>query len=241
VRSWLLVAAVGCGRIGFGPQSPSDAGDDASVSSPIGFVQAVEPGWRSLAMVTASATVTSGNLLVAATYWHKLNDTITLTDTAGLAWTPLDIADATPLATEAQLWYAPVTVSGPELVTVHQSTSTMPLGIILAEYSGIDLTAPVEAHLGFVTPIATNSITTGAVTVAHRSLVVAFFNDTIGAGTMVPGAGWTGRAWDMGFYVMLQDDAPDGQAPGSVVPDGMLPTGSNDNAWVGVVAAFRTN
>jgi hypothetical protein len=232
VRGWVLAVVFGCGRIKFEAR-PADA-----PTTPIGFVQIAAPGYQMATSVTVAITPTVGDLLVAATYWHTSPDTISLSDSSGLAWQPLDIAEQASCQTEAQLWYAPTTVAGPDLVTVRQSIGTRPLGLMIAEYSAIDLAAPIDAHVALAAPIATDQLTTGVVTPTHRALVVAFFNDTNGGGMMVPGASWTPRAWDLPFYVMLEDDVPDG-ASAAVVPDGALPSGHNDNCWVGVAAAFR--
>jgi len=115
-----------------------------------------------------------------------------------------------------------------------------PLGLMLAEYSGVDLTATTEAQGGENAPMTgSNAMLIGPLTMSADSVVISFFADSSGHGSMMPGAGWTPRAWDSGFYSMLEDNAPTGAPAGTIEPDAALPTSVNDMCWVGVAAAFR--
>jgi hypothetical protein len=74
-------------------------------------------------------------------------------------------------------------------------------------------------------------------TSAPQSLAIGYFADLKGIGTMVVGAGYTGRQFDSQFYSLYEDAL--GLAPGSYAPGAALPVGVNDDCWVGAAAAFR--
>ena len=179
------------------------------------YVQNVAPGYVQATSNSATLTENTGDLLVIGTYWNNNAATVTVTDSIG------NVIQKVPQqgthANQVQIWYEQNIKGGSNTVTVTQSTGTMPLGIFLVEYSGIRPDMALEASIGQNAPSASNLESTGTVTTTCPDLVVGLFNDSTGSGTMTPGGGWVGRAWDTGFYTMIEDNLPLGSVSGGQV------------------------
>lgn len=233
---WWPVALAGlasaCGRIGF---------DQLAKAA---LVQVQAPGYQSAASMTVDIALTAGNFVVVATYWDQSPDTVALVDTAGLAWTPLAIQEivascggGTGNATGARLWYAQVTATAMDKITVAQTSGTQPLGAFVLEYAGIATADAVDAASGRLAPTASTTASVPALKTMGTDVIVAFFGDTISMGSWTPGDGYTALARDAGFPNLIEDAIV---PPGTYMPDAGLPPGHNDPCWVGTAAAFRT-
>jgi hypothetical protein len=236
---WWAVALAGlasaCGRIGFDPLADA---------TPAALVQVQAPGYQSATGVTVEIALTAGNFAVVATYWNQVPDMVALVDTTGLAWTPLAIQEivascggGTGNATGARLWYAQVTATAMDQITVEQTSGTQPLGAFVLEYAGIATADAVDAASGQLAPAASANASVPAFTTTGTDVIVAFFGDTLGMGSWTPGDGYTAEARDTGFPNLIEDAI---MPPGTYIPDAMLPPGHNDPCWVGTAAAFRT-
>lgn len=242
----MIAAAVGCGRLGFERRvaidAPADAVSDAPIDAgPPHLVQILAPGYGSAAMMSSTISETRGNLLVAAVYWDESPDTITLTDTAGLAWSNLPIegipsvcGGTTGNATGAEIYYAAVSATGPNTVTVAQTSGTQPLGVFLLEYANV-ATAP-DAMSGQVAPSASHAVSAPPITTNGPGVVIAFFNETQMNGMMSGGSGYVVEARDMGFPNLIEDAI---EPAGTYTPDGALPNAQSDACWVAIAVAFR--
>jgi hypothetical protein len=252
MRAVVLLLA-GC-HFHAGTAAPSDAEIDASIDAPadamadamadatpdappppIEFVQAVAPGYVADVMVSVPITATTGNLIVAATYTSLIGTQPTITDSAGLTWTPLTAREATAsCAPRLQLWYAFSTTSLANTVTLALPSSSY-MGMHLLEYSGVTA-APVLAEAGQVAPASTNMATTGDVITPGFGVTVTFYADLSGAGTITVPSPWTARAIDTAYYTLEADNIP-GTIAGTITPGATLP--ATDNCWTATAAAFR--
>lgn len=229
MRSLLVVAvALGCGRIGFTDEPAR--------------VQTLAPGFGSATTVSVPIAQRAGDLLVGAVYWHFFPETITLTDKLGLVWSALPIQSipsgcslgSDGNSTEVQLWYAPIAVTGDNVVTLAQSVGIHPIGMFLLEYSG--LSNVVDASSGRVAAGPGNAMSVPPLAATGLDVIVALFNDPLGVGTMGGGSGYTVLGRDLGFYTMVEDQIV---PAGTYTPDGTLPPARNDACWAGTAAAFR--
>jgi len=192
-------------------------------------------------MASATLTETAGDLVVAAVYWDEDPDTVTLADTAGLAWTalpaqviPSGCGGTTGNATGAQLYYATVATTGANTVTVTQTSGTQPLGVMVAEYANVATTPDVDS--GQVAPAASHAVQAAPLTTTGAGVVIAFFNETQQFGTLTAGSGYSAEALDTNFPNMYEDAF---LPAGTHAPDGALPAGQSDACWVAIAVAFR--
>jgi hypothetical protein len=235
-RLAVLGAVIGCGRRGFDHFAPDTALDPDAHTAAITRVQVLAPGYQRAAQVSIPAVDVAGDLVLAAVYWNTVGTSVEVTDTLGLAWTALPSQHSITCMSDIQMWFAIVAQSGSNTFTVTQSAGTMPLGMYIVEYSGIDPVNPVEATTGMLAPGASNAMTAGTLATTNNTLVVALFNDVNGNGTMVPGSGYTAIARDTPFYSMLEESMG---TPGPIAPDATLPSGISDDCWVATAAAFQ--
>lgn len=216
------------------PDAPADAMPDTP-PPPIAFVQAVAPGYITNTTVTVPITVTTGDLIVAATYTSLLGMPGTVSDDTALTWTALTAREASgSCAPRLQLWYAFATASHAINVKLTFPTSSA-MGMHVFEYSGV-LAAPVLAEAGQSATSSTNVAATGNVVTPAFGAVVAFFADLNGTGTMTIAPPWTSRAVDTGFYTLVADNAP-GAAEGTFAPTATL--AATDACWTAAAVALR--
>ena len=239
----LGVAGAACGRIAFDPLSSSDAGGPDGNGLAPAIAQVVAPGYVGAASQTIAIDQTAGNFLLVATYWNQNADTVAVSDTLGNAYqnrpvvkVPLVCGGGTGDSTVAQLWYAPITTTGTNMVTVAQSVGVQPLGMMLLEYTGVALADPIAAGSELAASMSSHTATAKPVVTTATTTIVAFFGDTIGNGAMGGGPGYTVEARDLGFPNMIEDLA--GPA-GTYTPTATLPGASSDACWVASAVALR--
>jgi len=245
---WLVVTAVaiGCGRLGFervAGDSAADVAIDRALDAPAGppsVVQVLAPGFGSAASRSIMLDETQGDLLVAAVYWDESPDTVTLSDTAGLAWQAEPALVVVPgcggptgNATGAQLYYAQVTATGANTITVAQTSGTQPLGVIVLEYA--NTLAAVDAFSAVMAPAPSNTMQATPITTTVPAVVIAFFNDTINIGNNIGGSGYTVEARDPAFPNLIEDTIG---PPGLYSPTAALFPGQTDACWVAFAVAF---
>jgi hypothetical protein len=240
---WCVVVGAACGRIGFDPLGAGvgDAANDAAVA--ISLIGVAAPGYQSQPSVTATVDQIAGDFALAAVYWDEDPDTVTLGDTLGLSWTSLvgetigsGCGDTTGNGTGARLWYAPITATGQNAITVTQDAGAHPLGEFVLEYRGISASDPIDTTAMAIAPASTNTLDVPTLTTTATDELVVFWNDTIGSGTMVGTPGFTIEAHDDAFPNTLEDEMV---PPGSYAPTGQLPAGHMDACWVGLAVALR--
>ena len=233
-----LLAVAGCGRIGFDPSGAGDASIDAA---PIQRVQIQQPMFVTGAQLTTMLDVTAGNVLVAIPYWNHSGSTVQVADSRANTWTALPRVSVPTgcnqnVGTNAQIFVAAMTTTGPMMVTATQTIATNPLGLFLVEYSGIDIDAPVENSAGNAAPAASNEMRTGTLTTQEPTVIVAGFHNSEGMGTMVAGPGLTTLSLDTMAYALFGEMAV---PPGSYDVSATLPTGVSDRCWVAAAVALR--
>jgi hypothetical protein len=235
---WGLLAllACGCGRLGIENQP-----DARSSSSGIQRVQLATPGFVHATSMTIPVTLSPDDLAVVGVYWNQMTDPVTVGDTAGIAWQggveqAIDVGCNAGRGTQARLWYASVTAAGSDEITVAQGTSTTPLGVYFADYSGVDPASPLAAQTGAIASAnPSNTMSAGTLTTPRDAVIVALFNDSNGTGVMVPGADFALIGIDTSFFSMLEEQLA---SSGTYGVDGALPVGRADSCWVATAAAF---
>lgn len=222
-----------------------DVGSGDGGAPRVALVQALSVPSAMSATRTQMIHETSGNLLVAAVYWHEPAATISVFDSQSNCWMPLPPQINNACKSDVQLFYADDIAGGDNVVTVKQSTGSNYVGFFLLELSGIALAGALDGTVGKIAPAAgSHTIDLGALTThGARDAVVALFHDSQGSGTLTPGAGLSSEGLDVGAYSMVAD-APGGVTPGSHPIAATLPVDDaglrSDNCWVATAAAFRS-
>jgi hypothetical protein len=198
-----------------------------------GFVQATS---QSVAM----SAVGSGHLLVVGAYSNAVSGvSMSVSDTQGNTWSSTSAFTNTqgtggPLT--MQLFYTVARSSGNDTITLSQSSGTAPLGGLYFEYSGNSSTNVLDASAGQSAPGSTSSASTPSITTTGSAdLVIGFFGDTSGSGTITAGPGYTLELSDAGFYAGAEDQF--NVPAGAHLATAVLP--SSDAGWIGIIAAFK--
>lgn len=150
-----------------------------------------------------SGLVAAGNLIVVAVSWGSASvvESCTVSDNLGNTYTRLTNCDQVDATNQQQIavFYAKNVVGGSCTVTATFAGSRDNNGIVIAEYSGVDTTAPADQSVGnFQTAPGTgaNAVTSTAKTTTQAGeLAVGAYADTsVGAGTTITaGTGFTKR------------------------------------------------
>jgi chitodextrinase len=153
---------------------------------------------------TASTTIakaftsanTSGNLIAVVASWGTHNTTPTVTDSLGntyvLATTSYSSAGVQSLA----IFYAKSIKAGANTVTVHFGTSDSWRRLLIAEYSGLSPTSPVDvitSSQGNATTGANSATSGSGTTTATNDLIFGAVENFDVAGTLSAGTGFTLR------------------------------------------------
>jgi hypothetical protein len=244
---YALALAFACGRLGFDPMRaaqvadarPGDAAPDAP-SGPPTLTGVAAPGYGSGPIQEDEVRLAAGDFVVAVAYWDQTPDTVTLTDTLGLAWTAgpteaigSNCGGGTGNGTGAQLFFATAAAAGSGTVTVTQTSGTQPLGVFVLDYENI---GGVDSTASAVAPSSSTAMVAPPVTATDPGVVVAFFGDTIGMGTVATGSEFTELARDDGFPNLVEG-AP-AAAGDQYVATATLPNGP-DACWVVLEAVLR--
>lgn len=184
---------------------------------PYSFVQYVQTSLLSsetLCFVTAPTT-TAGNLLVAVVTWDPSANPsaiASVTDGAGNVYTPCDspFNDSVNSA-NVQAFYCSnsIALSSSNNVNFNLTLSNGALGLVLAEYSGINTTSPFDNMSSNVqqTPgTGASGVTTGSTAnLKQPALVYALAVASGGGGTPTAEAASTSRGtgWDFGLGTQL--------------------------------------
>lgn len=210
-------------------------------SSGFSLVQKTAPG-----LVQASSQnvtlngVGSGHLLLVGAYSNAASGvSMSISDTLGNTWLSTSaIANAQgtggPLTME--LFYTVASSGGNDTITLSQSSGTAPLGGLYFEYSGNASTNVLDTSAGQSAPGVSSSVSTPSITTTGSAdLLIGFFGDTSGSGTITAGSGYTVELTDAGFYTGAEDqfNVPAGSHQATAV----LP--SSDAGGIGIIAAFK--
>lgn len=141
---------------------------------------------------TFGSSTTAGNLIFVVVGYGNGGKAITVTDTAGNAYTQV-VNGGDGSASEVGLWYAKNISGGTPTVTVSFAAQVERCAVIAIEYSGLDTSAPFDVKATFVlggnnTVPSTNS--TSASTNFNNELVVNVFG-SFGGISNSAGTGYT--------------------------------------------------
>lgn len=216
----------------------ADAALDGGDAGVIAYVQSVVTPYSDSKSRSAALTVTAGNTLVVATYLTG-TQAMSVSDTLGNAFASATKTTGTSCSTSvAQLWYVTNAKGGADTISVSVSSSTN-IGITVAEYSGIASAGALDVVSNAIAASSSNAMSAPSLTTTSpRGVIVSFFHDAAGTGTMTPGADYTARARDPNFYTLLEDDAP-GRGPGVRAVTAALPAAKNDSCWGAMAMALK--
>src|SRR5450631_4052735 len=160
--------------------------------------------------VPFTASQTAGDLNVVVVGWYDISNTIASVQdsngneyalAAGTTSTPLPAPGATQAGVSQSIYYAKNIKAGANTVTVAFNEKTAIQSIRIIEYSGLDLTNPLDTSAGSSgssNPADSGSVTTNS---AHDLLVVA---GTITTSFTGSGSGFTTQLLD-GFGDIVED------------------------------------
>lgn len=162
------------------------------------------------------SNVTAGSLLLCGVVWNDAGDTInlsTVTDSLGNTWKPFKTVNGSDAFSVAG-WYAANSGGGANTVTATFDTNAANKGLIVAEYSGIATSTPLDQTAGqFQLSPSTSadgvtSGTVGGATAQTNELGWSMdYTRTLGA-TLNAGSNFTKRLESTAgtFYVMVAED-----------------------------------
>jgi hypothetical protein len=255
----LALGAAACGRLGFDPLGAGGggdargAGDGGSDAAPTGDGSLTPDGAQAQAITLMSSAISGlvtassvnqiinanpGDLIVAGVYWNHGTATVAVTDQRGLPWSsqgPVAITSGCAApggGTDMQLWYALATAGGTDTITATQSTSTDPLGVIVAVYAGVAQANTVTGGGGRLASGASNAMTGPTLFAAPTDMIVGLFGDSEGNGAITVGSGYMIREDDTVAEAVLYDNLPPTGASGLATVTGNLPGGQSDACWV---------
>ena len=250
LRMCVLVIVSACGRIGFDPpgSGTDDAAVDSSIDAPgrpaISLVHSTIKLLSNAPSISTSFSHSAETLLVVGAYWNHGLATVTVTDSEGQSWTPLGRAAITTgcappgNGTDMELFYRATAAVGGMTIDVTQSTSSDPIGFVVAEYRGVDLVTPLDGVSRNVASSVSSTVSAGTITTSSTSILVGMLGDSLGSGTIDAVTGFATRENDMVAELILIDNVG-AMPPGMFTVTGTLPAGQTDACAVGTVAAFR--
>jgi hypothetical protein len=222
-----------------GPDADADAGGPPALA----LVNAISKNYVNATTLSASLTVSSGDLLVLGAYWDygSATATVSVSDTLGNSWVSAPAQSEGSCASQVQIWYSLGVKAGANTVTVNKTSANIPaLGLFLLEYAGVGAGAAFDSQAGQGATGSSNLLTTGSLTTTGSlDLVVALFSDGNDTGALGAGMGFASEGADVGYDAIIEDNLPAGVAAGSLNPAATLPHGNSDHCWVGTAAAFK--
>jgi hypothetical protein len=235
-----MLALSGCGRMAFEPLTIGSTTGDAPLDAMpmIERVQMLNPAYQTAAGITAPMTLTADNTVIAVVYWNNAAATMSIGDSSNHMWSAVPRQSIPTgchnnIGTNVQIFYTQITIGGATNIYAVQSTGAEPIGIFTVEYSGL---SSFDTATGMIPQAASNTATGGVLTTTGFDVIVAGFHDSVGGGTMQPGAGLTTLAADTVSYALFTEAI--GPA-GAYNISATLPNGTSDACWVATAAAFH--
>jgi hypothetical protein len=179
----------------------------------------------------------AGDLLAVYAYVASSSVTLSVTDTAGNAWSAVPLSPFAGGPSSHQWFYALAKANGSDTITVKQSSGSSALGIDCFEYSGNASTGVLDVSQELYASSATTAMTTGNFTTTGSSdLVLAGFTDVAEGGVFAAGSGYESLASDHVFAAMVEGDL--GVAAGTHAATA-TDTGASSH-WQAYAVAFRS-
>lgn len=218
-------------------QTPTQGGGQAGFT----LVQSSAPGYVSAASQNVSLNgVGAGHLLIVCAYDNVgAGITMSVSDSLGSSWSATSAITNTqgsggPIS--MRIFYAVAPTGGNDTITLTQSSGTAALGGLYFEYSGNSSSNVLDATAGHAAPSSTsNASSPNVTTTGPHDLLVGFFGDTSGSGTITAGSGYTMRLTDTNFYAGTEDRT--NVAAGTYNATATMP--STDAGWIAVIASFK--
>lgn len=217
------------------PVSGSGSGSGFALvqKSAPGFVQA---GSQSVTL----NSVGSGHLLIVCAY-DNIDSSVTtsISDTLGSTWSDTSAitnTQGTGGSLTMRIFYTVAPASGNDTITLTQSSGSAPLGGLYFEYSGNSSSNVLDATAGQAATVSGSSASSPNVTTTGpHDLLLGFFGDTSGSGTITAGSGYTVQLTDANFYTGAEDRR--NLSAGTYNATATMP--SADAGWIGIIAAFK--
>lgn len=192
------------------------------------------------AQIFPSTTVTGNMGYAVVTSYGGTQNCTGLTDTYGNTWVEIDTVNRDSDTDTLQHFYCKNMIGG----VAHTVTATMAnvenIGLLIAEFSGGDTTAPLNVHNNSATGTSNSPLSNSVTTTTANELVITAFTDQILSATEPTyGAGYTklnfaGNA-NNSVRVYAQYKI---QASGASVSGGVTTSGSNQY-WAAAIATFK--
>jgi hypothetical protein len=227
-----VVLVTACGTNLSGPGSVTQA------VSAWELVQSSAPGYSTVSSRSCASMNNSANdLLAVYAYVGSASVTLSVSDTLGDTWSQTPLSTFTAAGTSQQWFYALAKSSGPNTITVRQSSGSAALGLFCLEYAGNTTTDVLDLSKSANAGIATASMSTGSFTTNGSSdLVLTGFADISTGGSFSPGAGAQALADDTVFAAMAESQA--GLTAGTY--SGTATDTQSSNHWQAYAVAFKS-
>lgn len=208
----------------------------------VAFVQSTgsSPGTATAPTLAFGSDNTAANLLLCLVTWDTAGGRVisTVADSKTNTWTLAKFQDDTTNLQGCALYYAPNALAGPNTVTVTFNGSALFTGLIVAEYSGIATSSPVDGTPAGQTAsgtTATDNVTSGNTTTSLAgSLILGVVVDTDGTATITGGTGLTKRGASQTSGLSLED-----LVQGSAGAIAATWTRSVSGRYAAITAAFK--
>jgi hypothetical protein len=201
------------------------------------FVQftAGDSGAASSSTTYTNYNVTSGDLILVFSHWDNQALTASVTDNAGNTYVPIGGPVNAGTASRFQAWYAKNVSGGRSLgVTVTYSGTTTSISLIdVAEYAGLDTSAPLDVFASATGDGTFQSSGPSPLTTASNETIIGLFGYAEYASPYAAGAGFTLRGYDASS--MLQDESV--TTTGSYTATA---TSSDAAYWAAFVIGFKS-
>jgi hypothetical protein len=168
----------------------------------IAFVQAAGTVGTSVFNLAYGSSNTAGSLLIAVIRISNGTGAITVSDSLNPNWTSA-VANVNGTSNDA-IFFLPNCAAGANTVHVAQSGEGA-CEFLIAEYSGLALTSPLDKTASSLGTSATGSVgPTATTTVANELIIAGFSNESANGLTFTNGTGYTIRTNAQG-NVVLED------------------------------------
>lgn len=190
---------------------------------------------------TFNSSTTTGNMgyAVVTSYGGTQNCT-GLTDTYSNTWVEIDTVNRDPDTDTLQHFYCKNMTGGAAHIVTATMANTENIGLLIAEFSGLDTTAPLDVHNNSANGVSnsplSNSVTT---TVANELVITAFTDQILSATEPTYGAGYTKLefAGNANNSVRVYAQYKNQVAAASV--SGGVTTSGNNQDWAAAIASFK--
>jgi hypothetical protein len=216
------------------PPPPPPPGSIAFVQGNKGQV-----GNQSAVSVAYPSSNTQHNFLLAFVAYYTNTASVSLSDTLGNPWTPVDAWQDDGAGDKVRLYYVLDSKAGANTVTFSGAAGSW-IGLAVAEYSGVALTTALDGAIHGTTSGSSSTPTGPAFTPTAGDLVVAVMGDQVSSTSITPTSPWLdGPTHQLSNANPNEDVGGEYQvnAPGTATSAGWSLTGAT--RWATAYAAFR--